>query len=295
MGEIVRGSGLSPLASDLTHLFMPGMAALGIEARLVPLPQAETDIALYSGRSGGNILFGFAAPLEFAQPEEIDDATPLPRNDDPQITAQRLFVEATENGVRRENAAGDAGWEDAATFRARFSHVLLLDRFATKVLRRVGTRTALHRWSAWHAAYPDRAPREGDLADPVCESAAAFLLEVVGTRRDFVSNRLRSAARCFEAARIECAYGHLREAGVAAYELPATMAQALLTDPSLPLSDVLRREAIYLARAGTPVLKTLAARRLTYERHQLDARKTLHQLRFDPDPWVRAAARPEPA
>lgn len=273
-GEIVRGAGKPLLASDITHLLMPGLAALGIEARLLPWESGGENAARIDTEQ---ILVGFAAPLLFSPPEEINDATPLPGDTDPPITAMEVGTKAADA---------------EETLPSLFSYRLVLQRSETKMRRKESVQAALYRWLAWYAAYPERAPLEADSSDPVAPLAAAFLMEVVGTRRDFVSNRLRYAARCLEAAQIAAAYGWLREAGVAAWQLPAAGAQALLSAPEHPLSNTLRQELIYLARAGTLPLKTLAARRLTYELHHPDARKTLHQLRFDPSPWVRVAARP---
>ncbi|MCW3097808.1 MAG: hypothetical protein JWL77_3426 [Chthonomonadaceae bacterium] len=280
LGEAVRGTGQPPLASDLAHLFLPGLASLGIEAHLLPLP-LEGAVPQKLPDTGEEIfLFGFAGPLVFAPPEEITDATTMPADTDPQITAQARLQQSTADGLPAE------------ALRPRFSHLLSLQRSGQKALRRDSVMAALHRWLAWHAAYPERAPREAHRADPACKLAAAFLSEAVGTRRDFVSNRIRYAAQCFESARIEPAYRWLQEAAIDVWQLPAVPAGALLTPPEQTLSDVMRRELIYFARAGILPLKTLAARRLTHERHHLDAHKTLHQLGFDLHPWVRAAARP---
>lgn len=280
-GDMVRRANSSLLASSLTHLLIPGLAALGVEARLTALSEQEQERRTPSDSI--HLLIGFATPLGFIPPEEINDATPLPTATDPSITAQQL---------RPERIADDHSKGDMASDRVDCTYLLTLRRGETKPLRRESVQAALHRWLAWHAAYPEHAPREEDLQDPACALAAAFLSEVIGTRRDFVSNRLRYAARSFEAAQIASGYSWLLEAGIALWQLPAAAANALLTAPASPLSETLRQELIYLARAGALPLKALAARRLTHERHHPDARKTLHQLRFDADPWIRAASRP---
>ncbi len=289
LGELVQGASQPPLAGDLIHLWIPGMAALDIEARLVPLPPEGREQAFPTHRATEILLFGFAAPPGYTPPEEIDDSTPLPGNTDPQITAQALLVESTPEGFYWHNADGVE--EQATALPSRFSYALALSKSLTKAPRRAGVQAALHRWLAWHAAYPERAPREEDRTDPNAEWAAAFLRETIGTRHDLLSNRLRYAAECFEAALIEQAYRWLLEAAIAAWQLPAAPAEALRASPERPLSDMSRRELIYFARAGSLPLKTLAARRLSHECEHLDARKTLHQLRFDLHPWVRAAAR----
>jgi hypothetical protein len=288
LGEILRGSGQTLLASELTHLILPGLATLGVTGVFAPFLKDGTDLIEPEKSGAAILLFGFEGPLEFAPPDEIHDATPLPEKTDPKITAQALFLPSGSKFSPRtyEEAFG----EPAETLRLRFSHALFLSRSHTKTRRHDSIVALLHRWLAWHAAYPTRAPQEGDVMDPACSLTAAFLLEIAGTRRDYVSNRLRYAARHFEAAEIEAAYAWLLEAAIAGWQLPAAAAEALLASPDHPMPDLLRRELIYFARAGILPLKTLAARRLTRERHHPDAAKTLHQLRFDPDPWVRAAA-----
>lgn len=289
LGELLRGAGQAPLAGDLTGLWIPGLAALGVAARFLPLPSARTELVRPLNTTQEVFLFGFAGPLEFDPPEEIDDSTPVPQDTDPRITAQARLLESSAGSLRWQNSEGPA--EQGATLPPRFSHILALDPALEKTSRRVEVQAALHRWLAWYAAYPERAPREGEASEPMCALAAAFLHGAIGTRRDFVANRLRYAAHCFEAAEIPHAYRWLQEAAIAEWQLPASSAEALQTPSDQPLSDMLRRELVYFARAGTLPLKTLSARRLTYERHHPDARKTLHQLCFDAHPWVRAAAR----
>jgi len=290
LGELLRGDGQAPLASDLTELWIPGLVALGVTARFQPLPTATTDLVRRPNTTREVFLFGFAGPLAFTPPEEIDDSTPIPQDTDPRITAQARLLESSAEEFHWQSREGPI--EQGATLPARFSHTLTLHPGVEKTSRRVGLQAALHRWLAWYAAYPERAPREGEASDPMCAPAAAFLHGAIGTRRDFVSNRLRYAAHCFEAAEIARAYRYLLEAAIAEWQLPASSAEALRAPSDQSLSDMHRRELIYFARAGTLPLKTLAARRLRHERSHPDAGKTLHQLCFDAHPWVRAAARP---
>jgi hypothetical protein len=289
LGEAIRRTGQPALAGELNHLWIPGLAALGVEAHLTPLSRVR-DWERTLHLDADTLLFGFSGSLEFAAPDEITDATPIPHDTDPEITVQARMRTGPPDTFRWQNAGGPV--EQATALPDHFSHALLLRSSVGKTPRRIGISAALHRWLAWHAAYPERAPDEADTADPSGALAAAFLWETIGTRRDFVSNRLRYAAQCFETAQIEGAYRWLLEAATATWQLPIAPATALGTPPEQPLSDVLRRELIYFARAGSLPLKTLAARRLTHEAHHPDARKTLHQLAFDLHPWVRAAVRP---
>ncbi len=289
-GEAARRTGLTPIASDLTHLLLPGLAALGVQGQMRPLPD---DSLLGLMQEGTTVcLFAFEGTLEFLAPDEINDATPLPQNDDPRLLAQVRLLEVSAERLQWQERSGKLVQSLPEEFRTRFSHFLRLERSAENLLPRTQvTHAALVRWLEHDAAYPETSPREGDLQEPSSALAAAFLHDTVKTRRDYVSNRLRYAARCFEAAQVRRAYDWLLQALIVEWELSAA-GEALLTPPSLPLTDTQRRELIYLARAGTSTLKILAARRLTHERHHPDARKTLHQLRFDADSWVRAAARP---
>ena len=164
-----------------------------------------------------------------------------------------------------------------------------------RLRRRQGVRAALLRWLAYSAAFPNRVPTAAEKDAPIRAASAAFLREITGASGGGpVATRLRRAARLFDAtpsdSTLDEARLFLREAVLLELQLPLIVQNALLTSPDLPLSDIARRELIYMARAGTRDVKTLAARRLAGERHHPDAHSTLEQLAADAHPWVRAAA-----
>lgn len=136
------------------------------------------------------------------------------------------------------------------------------------------------------------------------EAASEFLRELAGTRRTAFANRLRYAADIFAREAREAlgpiptappaapdlirraeaweqeAVGYLMEAIVIALRLPKTTGSALLEPPEKPLTGMALQEMIYLARAGSPPFRTLAARRLTGSDHP-QALSTLTQLLYD--------------
>jgi hypothetical protein len=141
------------------------------------------------------------------------------------------------------------------------------------------------------------------------QAAADFLLELAGTRRSAFANRLRYAAELFSREAQEAlsplmqapraaptllrraeewekeAVGYLMEAVVIALRLPPIMARALQGPPEEPLFGMALQEMIYLARAGSPPLRTLAARRLAGSDHP-QAVSTLTQLLYDSEEAV---------
>lgn len=145
------------------------------------------------------------------------------------------------------------------------------------------------------------------------EAASEFLRELAGTRRTAFANRLRYAADIFAREAQEAlgpipaaphgapdllrraeawereAVGDLMEAIVIALRLPEPTGTALLEPPEEPLSGMALQEMIYLARAGSPPFRTLAARRLAGSDHP-QALSTLTQLLYDPEEMTREMA-----
>lgn len=83
----------------------------------------------------------------------------------------------------------------------------------------------------------------------------------------------------------EAAAQHLTEALLLHMETPLALREILLASPQTRLSQTELPEIIYLARAGTPLLKMLAARRLAGCAHA-SAISTLEQLLYDRHPAV---------
>jgi len=201
-------------------------------------------------------------------------------------------IEAKDEAIVWREAEGTEKQMAIEGLRAAFSHLLRVRREESKGGRRAGIQAALLRWLAFADAFPERLPGANPDDARRLEEAAAFLREVAGNKRDPVAVRLRRAAARFTEAHspgdVQDALHRLREAILLDLRLPAVAQAALLSSATEPLSDIARRELIYLARAGTRDIKVLAARRLQPERRHADARSTLEQLAYDPDPWVRA-------
>lgn len=308
-GEVWRTRTEPPTFTDLTHLLLPGLAALGIYAEIRPLPEEDAaarralrerlryDIPVPALAFDGDVtLRAFPQNLERLLAGH-DARTPQEEPPDPRLSRQGV-VTAVETAAERRIVWYDAADRETQTpveaFRADFALLLRLRRVQRHGTRSARNRAALMRGLAFTAARPERLPTLSETDAPVRAQAAAFLSEVVGKRRDPVAVRLRRAATHFEQARTPAEWQagllSLREALLLDLHLPAVVQTALLSPAETPLSDIERRELIYLARAGTRDIRILAARRLGSERHHQDACNTLHQLRYDADPWVRASA-----
>jgi hypothetical protein len=72
-------------------------------------------------------------------------------------------------------------------------------------------------------------------------------------------------------------------------QLPSALQAALLSPPEVRLDPIHRRELIYCARSGTSCLRAMAAARLAPARANYEVARTLYQLCYDPDAWVRSA------
>lgn len=306
-GGVARAVEETPAFSDIDALLLPGLAALGIRAELAPLPEEETALLRFLNE---RLRRGVPVPV-FAFAEDAVDSVPGPPQAEELIDAENgeevshdvRLGPMTQQGLAQSIRRGDAPiiWrnrddqeaeENCSAFRTRFTHALRLLRAKGPGQRRANIQSALLRWLAFSAAFPEQLPTADVKNRLVLGRAAAFLREVAGRKRSPVTTRLRRAAECFGHARTEedihAALHILKEAVLLDVRLPALAQEALLSPPHEPLSDLARRELIYLARAGTRDIKTLAARRLVSERRHPDVRATLDQLTYAPDTWVRA-------
>ena len=297
-GALARRQGTPLRHSDIDAWLIPGLAALGVHTELMALP-AEGTLSRLSEQGDALPVFAFSHPIEQELPESEEDwnTGDLPAEaPDPTIVTQGLAVRQEKNEAQTvhwretERQEETGSWED---FRERFSHALHVRKAERKGSRRDILNAACLRWLAYSDAFPDRVPTSGEADAFIRAQAAVFLHSIVGKRRDRVSNCLRRAAEAYEQGDVTQGIEFLRLAALQALALPAVVQAALLSDPTLySLSDIERRELVYLARAGTRDLKALAARRLTYEADHSEVSQTLNQLRYDSDAWVRAAASP---
>jgi hypothetical protein len=312
------------LYNDLGTWVTPGLATLDIRAvpTLLPADRAECATLLRAALRGGRTL-----PLllfeekreeeENPQISQIDtdfvdrqDHFPLPtppRSDPGTGVPKSLWGEPLTELLRQRLIVGMAAGLDEIILRAADGQELMVgiswllggNAVVVKLLRhphqgtrRAGLRAALRRWAVFAAACPERiitAYEEDALKRAL---AVAFLRECAGTRGDRVRGTLRRAADGLEAARyaedIADALDYVRAAVCLEFRLTSSEMEALISPPAYALSEMERRELIYLARAGVRDLKVLAARRLASEIEYDDARRTLEELRYDEDAWVRA-------
>ncbi|HLK57146.1 MAG TPA: hypothetical protein VKU00_11305 [Chthonomonadaceae bacterium] len=292
-GGLSRRRGTPLTHADLPAWLVPGLAALGVEAELFPLPE---EAPLRSPLRGSALpVFAFSGPIEPPPVEMGEGAPPEENGDVPEVMIVRQGIWLpTVLGRSGPFRWSDRGGKEASgtweRFRARFSHALSVRKAARRGRRREHLQAAWLRWLAYSDAYPERVPTDRKADAPVRALAADFLHKVAGQQRDRVSNRLRWAAEAYAQGDVLLGIAFLRSAALQA--LPAGVQAALLSDPQITaLSEIERRELIYLARAGRRDLKVLAARRLVGDRRHPEVQSTLQQLLHDPDPWVRAASR----
>jgi hypothetical protein len=290
------------LYADIEGLLIPGLAALGIQAELIRLPEAETAaLPFLRGRKRARPIPVFAFAGEPVSTESLMDMetergeTGSLAQQDRECTLirQGLVTDLLQTGVLCllwRDAESGAQETPATEFRRLFTHMLNLRRAAAQGTRRAHIHSALRRWVVFAAAYPDRISTTDPLDASSHFHAAAFLKQAAGKQRDAISNRLRLAGERFSESEPESALSLLRDAVLREMHLPAMVYHALSLPVSLPLTDLERRELIYLARAGTRDLKVLSAQRLAPEHTSPEVRRTLEQLAYDLDPWVRAAA-----
>jgi hypothetical protein len=305
--------------NDLMEWVAPGLAALdiGVAPTTLPADKAECIALLRAcvrgGRTAPLLLFGIgdqedepppdsASSLETAPPPpdggEAETVTPaeegIPAG--AALLRQRLILEAVQ-GLDEMRVVDEAGRRQTVGV----SWLLAGDAVAVRLTRRqhqgthrAALRSALRRWAVFASACPERVitPYEEDA--PLRRMAAEFLRYAAGARGDRARGMLRRAADRFENAAweedIADACDYLRASVCLEFRLTPSELDALISPPTHLLSDVERRELIYLARAGVRDLRVFAARRLVTERRHDDARRTLEQLQYDPDAWVRAVS-----
>ncbi len=301
--------------ADIFHWLIPGLRAFGIAAELVPVPDQRDECARWLAqvsRSGGVPLFAFSgSTLPPLTDPEAEEAVELPilknkgsaqQEEEPTVLRQIFF---TPDTVVTDHTGAPTAFNEfpvadlsVSAESVSYSHALLLQK-ATKGVQSEHVRRALRRWVTFRAAYPKRifSPTEIDI--PLRELAAEFFMELAGEKRDFASNRLRYAAAMLNEYTLEDdiheVFLLLSEIVLRDFHLTPSASRFLLDFEHAP-TELQVRELIYLARAGTRELKILSIDRLQVEWYHQDSfhkeiRATIRQLRYDPDLWVRAAAR----
>ncbi len=263
--DLLVGSESPFTYSDINLLVLPGFSALGLKARLVPVTELDT---LRSQVVAASLTFEAMPPAMPDEPDLEPEAV-LELTRDPKVLSAapgRVQVDPELN---------------LATF------VLLLQR-APSGHRSQNLTAALMRWSAFASACPERLFTQSDSVH--IAGAVQFLEEIVGQSQSPMRTRLRRAIAALRNREISDAFRWIREAALIAVDVPDGVREALLCPADVYLTDIERRDLIYVARSGSAELKTLAVARLAAERERSDARNTLAQLRWDDCYWVRKAA-----
>lgn len=296
-GGCVLGTEAPLLARDLWAMFLPGLPALGLFGELRPIAPKDVVKQIRERlRYGVPVsLFGFTGFLSpTTAPEEAEEvSSEEPTWEEPTVSRFGMVthIDAEEIIYWRE-VSGEEYHADAQELCRYFSHLLRIKRAEKRGHRRDNIRYAILRWVAFGAAFPERLPAD-DMPDvAILKMAEQFLVEIAGKQRTPVVMRWRYAAECFSEGNVPLALDYLREAALRELHLPKTVTRALLESEPQPLDGTVRRELIYLARAGIPHLRALATERLIFEEEHEEVWRTLNQLCYDRSYWVRAIARP---
>ena len=303
IGSVFRSHAAAAIYSDLRGLYLPGLLSLGVDAEISKVPEEARELgAIFQDTTNASpmtALYKFEGepiPLEGddAEPSAEPDANARPRlaDEDAMQTVAKAGVlrEVEENTVRWEDAEGQSHTASFETLREEFSRTVRLKHGSARGTRRAAVAGAVQRAVVFALAYPDRFVTDAATDEDLREEAAQFLREAAGKQRDPISLRWRQAAERFEEGRVAAALDRLYDSVLRGLSLPQPVLQALAW-PRDSLSNMERRELIYLARAGNRDLKILAARRLEVERWAVGVRQTLDELTQFPDPLVRAAAK----
>jgi hypothetical protein len=295
-GACLVGSEVPVLARDLWAMFLPALPALGLKGELLSLSPTDLLSRLRErlARRVPVVMFGFSGFLSpTSEPSEQGETEREGGEwEEPHLvcmgTVERLTTEGNVVWYEVDGTTQEATPEEVCR---QFSHFLRLTKTVKKGHRRENIRHAILRWVAFSAAFPERIPTEGGRDAAVRLSSEAFLREIAGKMRTPVALRWRYAADCFSEEDVPQALDYLREAALRELHLPPSLYRALLDPDPKPLDGAERRELIYLARAGIPHLRTLAAERLLLEVDNEEVWRTLEQLCYDPSYWVRSVAR----
>ena len=320
-GGALRSGSCSLMQSDIRGWLIPGLALCGVQAELLLLSLETSEwlppLRAQLHRSVSVPLFRFAAmpeeannadtpaapfnskarlnrsraPYNKRETPEMDTPTLPPANT--AVTQQALLTDMDMDTrvctlFMRDATRSEVGVEDLP---ASYSHALILMRAPQRHVRALCINAAIQLWAVFACACPDCVCAINPADATVRALAAEFWQELAGNARSAQATLLRSLAHRFESATrpddLYDAFALLYRSACASFALPQDVENALLAPTADILTDIERRELIYLCRAGTRDLKVFAARRLSYEQEHADARATLQQLRYDADVWVR--------
>jgi len=292
---LLLARGVELRLSDVEQLVIPGLSALGIDASMHLFESLETLAVGISRRTTPHAFFTLNKLPIKAEPH-IEDVETLeaPPGIDPifaDIGLVRRQADVEDCKLLFKKSSNSEWTAQPTAFESRYWALMTMKRSRRAGYRNANITACLLRWIAFVDANTDRAVTAED-ADQV-ELAALFLSECAGSNKTPTDTRLRRSASAFRSANTDEAFAYLRQAVLIRLGLSAALRTALTRPVSSPLTDMERRELIYLARAGTSELKVLAVHRLAIDRNcgHPDVQITLHQMRYDSNPWVRQVGR----
>lgn len=295
-GDLFRSSEAPALFADFEALWKPGLRALGAELEVDALPQDPDRIADRLRGAPGIALLRLAA-----QPPEIDampeaesaaGAGLCEKDRAAMVTDCGRPTEVSAAGVTWTNSMGETRTDSPERILESFTHVAMLSRAPGRGTRRINLTGAIQRAVIFSLAFEDRFIGEREADTERRAIASQFLLEAAGKQRDAVSLRWRQAGDLFGAGEVAAGRKRLYEALLRTLDLPEALQEALTLSSSGSLTNMQRRELVYLARAGQRDLKVLAISRLKSEGWSVAVRQTLSQFAVADDPLVRNAASP---
>jgi hypothetical protein len=305
LGVLLQSSSVPVIYADLRALVVPGLATFGIDAEVVSTPEEADGLAALVHalpQSGGVPFYQFAGE-PFQEDVQNEDAEPMGEPDtdaaahlaeqDLSRTLERagLLRELRPDGVVWQDASGQSHIDSAAALQVTFSRAIRLSRGGARTTRRVSLVAAVQRAVIYSLAFPDRVLTAEEVDADRRKHAAQFLRDAAGKQRDPISLRWRQAGDLMADGRMTIALDRLYDAAIRTFNLPDAVFQILSAPQGASLTNMQRRELVYLARAGNHELKVLAAHRLANDQWSVSVRQTLDQLATAPDPLVRAAAR----
>jgi hypothetical protein len=262
-GSVLFSDALAMRYADLQNLVIPGLRQLGIiAAEHLALPPAQA--------SELSVPFYLSALPDLMPPEPPEPACsgeavpPVWMDTNPEIRADQTADHQVERWLR-------------------------LARVEKPLPKTERCGPMLLRWCAMEASR-----RNQGLKPPGGSASAECLMQLAGRQTSPICVRMRRAATQMNANQCQAAWLELTDAMCIQLYIPSGLHAALLSPPEERLSPVHRRELIYAARSGTACLRALAAARLHAAAANYEVLRTLEQLKYDSDAWVRSAVGPLP-
>ncbi len=247
-GSIARTVNSSLCYSDVCSWFLPGLKYPGFHAELIPFTPGLLRQPGFRQRHSFALLWFEPQTLGHNEAEGFG------------ALSRQAVLARTKSGWQMHG-------EGAETQAVQLEEVQMLSPFVVQVsradrrgFRRAAVWSALQRWAAFYANFPQYLPTLQQQEDVFNLQNAALFLGAAATGHTRENRLLRKAAQNMEKHPLQ-AHSALYEAVVIFWQLPYAAEKALL-ETEAPLSAAQVWELEYLTRAAVPELRALAAARL---------------------------------